>query len=180
MARRPSVGDYIANIKAAAPKMVSGIKELAAAEIKPTVKHAGIGGGLLGGAAVFALTALSILVLAFAFGLSVFFFYVANRGLLVALTLGFLTAGVLLLLLAALLGLLGKTQVEKVKAPTMTIEETKKAINALGNSLTAGVADAKIGVVDRHRAGRPWDEVYSGGATEARYVADPLEIADRI
>lgn len=152
MSSRPTAGDYIENIKTSAPKVVEGIKELAAAELKPAIKHAGLGSGLLSGAVVFAFGAAKLLFLAGGFALSVFFFYVAQCALLVSLTLGFLTMAVLLLLGAVLFILIGKSQIKKVKAPTQTIDEIKAAVSAVSESVSAGSQDAKLGVVDRQGA----------------------------
>lgn len=176
MVQRPSAGQYLTNIKAAATNMVSGIKELASAEVVPAAKHAGVGGGLLAGAGVFALGALRMFILAGGFGLAVFFYYVANRGVLAALALGFVTMGVLALLVAALLGLIGKGQVSKVKAPTATIAEAKASVAALGDAVVSGVNAVELGVVDPENVGRPWLES-GNGATDAKYVADANIVA---
>lgn len=178
MTQRPTAGDYIANIQANAPKMIDGIKELAASEIGPSAKHAGVGGGLLGGAGVFALGGLRSLFLAAGFGLSVFYFYVANRGVLASLALGFLTIALILLLLAGLLALFGRSQLGKVKAPTHTIEETKLVLSSLAQAASDGATDAKMGVSDRHGVGRPWIQDEDVVATEARYLADPNKVSD--
>lgn len=178
MTQRPTAGDFIANIQANAPKMIEGIKEMAASEVGPTAKHAGFGGGLLGGAGVFALGGLRLLFLAAGFGLSVFYFYVANRAVLASLALGFLTLSLILLLLAGLMALLGRSQLLKVKAPTQTIAETKLVITSLAQAASAGAVDAKMGVSDRHGVGRPWAKEEPVAATEARYLADPNTVSD--
>ena len=91
MAERPSAGDYIQVLKTTVPNMVDQIGELAKAELKPAAKHGGIGAGAFGGAAVVGLTVLKLLMLTFAFALSMMYHELAGFNPLTALTLGFLT-----------------------------------------------------------------------------------------
>ena len=143
MSDRPRLGDQIATIKGAIPKMIAGIKELAKAELVPSAKHAGIGGGLFGGAGASAFFAFKCLLWAATFGVANFYHYVAGRDWFTALALAFVTFAVIALVLAAVMGLIGWLQVKKVKMPTATIEETKASISALSSSVTAGLDDVK-------------------------------------
>ena len=143
MSDRPRLGDQIATIKGAIPKMIAGIKELAKAELVPSAKHAGIGGGLFGGAGASAFFAFKCLLWAATFGVANFYHYVAGRDWFTALALAFVTFAVIALVLAAVMGLIGWLQVKKVKMPTATIEETKASISALSSSVTAGLHDVK-------------------------------------
>ncbi|SER94794.1 Putative Holin-X, holin superfamily III [Propionibacterium cyclohexanicum] len=143
MAERPHPSEYLANIKASAPQIVSDIKELASAEIVPSAKHAGIGGGLFSAAGVFALFALNCVLWAAVFGVSNFYHYVAGRDWFTSLALAFITLAVLLLILAALVAIIGYRQLKQVKAPSATIAEAKASISALSSSLSAGARDAK-------------------------------------
>ena len=143
MSDRPRLGDQIATIKGAIPKMIAGIKELAKAELVPSAKHAGIGGGLFGGAGASAFFAFKCLLWAATFGVANFYHYVAGRDWFTALALAFVTFAVIALVLAAVMGLIGWLQVKKVKMPTATIEETKASISALSASVTAGLDDVK-------------------------------------
>ncbi len=123
--------------------MIAGIKELAKAELVPSAKHAGIGGGLFGGAGASAFFAFKCLLWAATFGVANFYHYVAGRDWFTALALAFVTFAVIALVLAAVMGLIGWLQVKKVKMPTATIEETKASISALSSSVTAGLDDVK-------------------------------------
>ena len=87
MSDRPRLGDQIATIKGAIPKMIAGIKELAKAELVPSAKHAGIGGGLFGGAGASAFFAFKCLLWAATFGVANFYHYVAGRDWFTALAL---------------------------------------------------------------------------------------------
>lgn len=109
----------------------------------PSAKHAGIGGGLFGGAGASAFFAFKCLLWAATFGVANFYHYVAGRDWFTALALAFVTFAVIALVLAAVMGLIGWLQVKKVKMPTATIEETKASISALSSSVTAGLDDVK-------------------------------------
>lgn len=143
MAERPSAGDYIRVLKQTVPTMMSQMTELAKAELRPTLKHGGIGAGAFGGAAAIGLIVLKLLMLTAGFALSMFFHEILNRNPLTALTLGFLTTAVLGLVLVAVLALLGKGQISRVSAPTATIAETRATLNNLTNAIELGVTDAK-------------------------------------
>ncbi|WIY82114.1 phage holin family protein [Propionimicrobium sp. PCR01-08-3] len=143
MADRPGIADYIQVLKTTVPTMLSQIKDLAMAELKPAAKHGGIGAGSFIAALVVALTALFLLMLTGGFALSMFFHEIANRNELTALMFGFLTMAVLCLLIVAALALFGKSQVSKVKAPEATIAEAKASIGAVSEAIGRGSADAK-------------------------------------
>src|SRR3954463_10777068 len=94
--------------------------ELAKSELIPSAKQAGIGAGMFGAAGYFAICALSIFYFAAAFGL-------------VAVGLparpAFLIVGAVLLLIAAVLGLIGYTRVKKVKPPEATIANATETVD---------------------------------------------------
>lgn len=90
MATRPSVSDYMRTLRATVPILVSQIKELAIAEMKPSAIHGGIGAGLFGGAGVIGLIVLKFFLFAAAFGMS-FAYYRGGFQHISALALGFLT-----------------------------------------------------------------------------------------
>jgi uncharacterized membrane protein YqjE len=90
--------------------------ELAKVEIKEEVKKAGMGAGLLSGAAIAAL--MSVLLLSFA----------AAWGLAEAVPEGvaFLIVGLVWVAVAAVLGLQGRQRLAQAKGPEQTIEEVKE------------------------------------------------------
>ena len=95
--------------------LVSQEIALAKAEIKREATAAGKGAGLFGGAGVTGLFALLFLSVALAFAL----------GKPTTLGVGFLIVGLLYLVVAAVLALLGKKQVGRVGAPERTIATLK-------------------------------------------------------
>ena len=96
--------------------------ELAKAEIKDDVRHAGVGMGMFVGAAVLAFLASIVLSFAIAYAL---FALGLDRWL------AFLIVGVVYLLVAGLLGFLGSKQVKRVKPPQETIDSTKRTVTVL-------------------------------------------------
>lgn len=169
MAQRPSVIDYVNNLKSEASRLFAGISELAKAEIGPSAKHAGIGGGMLGATAVLGIGMLWLLLFTVGLWLSVLFSKIFDLGVLVSLGWGFTTMLVVAILLVVVFGLIGLAQVKKVKMPEATIAETKASLAALTDSITAGVADARQGV--RNPKGV--------GLASAVVAEEPLESAKR-
>lgn len=145
MAKRPSIGDYLETIKESAPRMLSDIGELAKAEIKPAAKHGGIGAGAFGVAAVFGTALLWILLLVTGFAFAIIFNQAVGMSAVTSLCLGFLCVAGLALVLSAVFGVLGYLQIKKVKAPEMTIAETKASVKAISEAVSNGVRDAQDG-----------------------------------
>jgi hypothetical protein len=141
-----SLGDFVSQIANHGPTMVSRIGELAGAEIKPAVKHAGIGSGLMGAAATVVYGVLKFVGVAIA----VLFAYLYGRltgvSVLMALFLGFITAAVLWFVLALVLGLKGKGQFGKIHGPQLTGEEIKATTETIGQAISAGSTEAKNGL----------------------------------
>jgi Putative Actinobacterial Holin-X, holin superfamily III len=96
---------------------------LAKAEIGADAKKAGAGAGMLAAAATFAFLALILLLIAAAYGL-------VAAGL--APWLAFLIVAAVLLVLGAILALVGKSSISKVKGkPERTIKNAQETIAAL-------------------------------------------------
>ena len=112
-----SLGELVANATKDLSVLVSQEVALAKAEIKKEVAHAGKGAGMLGGAGVTGLFALVFLSIAAAYAIGGIFE--------ISVGWGFLIVGVLYLLAAAVLALLGKKQISKVGAPEKTIATVK-------------------------------------------------------
>lgn len=91
--------------------------ELAKAEIKDDVQHAAKGVGMFAGAGFLALLAVILLSIALALGLD---------ALGLPGWLAFLVVAVLYLVIAGVLGLIGKKQVSKVSPPERTIRTAKE------------------------------------------------------
>ena len=128
MAKRPSIGDYIETIKESAPRMLSDISELAKAELKPAAKHGGIGAGMFAAAGIFGAALLWILLLVAGFGIAIIFNQALGMSAVTSLCIGFGIIAALVLIIVAILALIGWQQVRKVKAPEMTIAETKACL----------------------------------------------------
>ena len=113
---QPSVGELVRQASEHVSTLVRGEVELAKTELTGTAKRAGIGGGLLAGAGVVLL-------------LSVPFLFVVLAEVLVAIGvprwLSYLIVWVLFVIIAVVLGLLGRWWLKKVRKPERTIETVK-------------------------------------------------------
>jgi hypothetical protein len=116
---QPSVGELVRRASENVSTLVRAEIELAKAELSTTVKRAGIGGGMLAGAAV---------VLLF----SVPFLFVVIAEVLVAIGLprwlSYLIVWVFFLLVAGVLALLGQRQLKKMRKPERTLQTTKDTV----------------------------------------------------
>jgi uncharacterized membrane protein YqjE len=113
---QPSVGELVRRASENVSILVRSEIELAKAELSTTVKRAGIGGGMI---------AAAVAILLF----SVPFLFVVIAEGLVALGLprwlSYLIVWVLFLLVAAVLALIGRSQLRKIKPPERTIKTAK-------------------------------------------------------
>jgi hypothetical protein len=136
------VGDIVKSISGDVKLLVRDEIQLAKSELVPAAKNAGIGAGMFGAAAYFAISALLVLYFAAAFGL-------VALGL--SEWLAFLLVGVVLLLIAAVLGLVGFTLIRKVKGPertiasaNATIAELKAAVQRSNNAANAAANGSEV------------------------------------
>jgi hypothetical protein len=111
-----SLGELVATATKDLSLLVSQEVALAKAELKKEVAHAGKGAGMLGGAGFMGLFALIFLSIALAYAISWFG---------IGLGWGFFIVGMLYLVVAAVLALLGKKQISKVGPPEKTIATVK-------------------------------------------------------
>jgi hypothetical protein len=114
---RPTIVDLVRSAAEDGSALVRGEIELAKAEAKQNAQRAGKGAGLFGGAAFLGFTAWFLLTFAAAFGL-------VAAGL--PIWAGLLIVAVVYLLLAGLLGFLGKRELDRVKG----LERTQKNVQA--------------------------------------------------
>ena len=117
----PGVGEIVKNITDDVKLLVRDEVQLAKSELVPAAKNAGIGAGMLGAAGYFAISALLVLYFAAAFGLAE----------VMPTWLAFLIVGVVLLGIAAVLGLIGLMLIRKVKGPKRTIASANATIAEL-------------------------------------------------
>ena len=115
-ASEKSLGELVATATKDLSVLVSQEVALAKAELKKEVAHAGKGAGMLGGAGFLGLFALIFLSIALAYAISWFG---------IGLGWGFFIVGMLYLVVAAVLALLGKKQLSKVGPPEKTIATVK-------------------------------------------------------
>ncbi|MCW2666858.1 MAG: putative integral rane protein [Frankiales bacterium] len=118
-AAEPSLGELVSSATRDLSSLVRQEINLAKVELKREAGNAGKGAGMLGGAGFLGLLALIFLSVAAAHAL----------GRLVNLGTGFLIVGVLYLLVAGVLALLGKKSLSKVGPPGKTIETVKDDIS---------------------------------------------------
>jgi hypothetical protein len=128
-----AVGDIIKGISDDVKLLVRDEVELAKSEMAPTAKRAGMGGGLLGAAAYFGISALGIFYFAAAFGL-------VALGL--SAWLAFLIVSVALFLIAAILGGIGFVIVRKIKGPERTIAQANQTVNEVKGAAERALAAA--------------------------------------
>ena len=127
------VRDIVKSITDDVKLLVRDEIQLAKAELVPAAKNAGIGAGRFGAAGYVAICALSVLYFAAAFGL-------VALGL--STWLSFLIVGVVLLIIAAILGLVGLVLVRKVKGPRRTIANAQTTVAELKAAVQRGNAAA--------------------------------------
>jgi hypothetical protein len=117
-----TVGQLVADATHEMSELVRHEIALAKAELTDDAKQAGIGAGMLGAAAYFGAVAFGIGCVAAGYAL--------HEGAGWPRWLSFLVVAVALLVIAAMLALLGKGRVSKVKPPERTIATTKRTIAA--------------------------------------------------
>jgi uncharacterized BrkB/YihY/UPF0761 family membrane protein len=141
MAEPSDIAEVIKAVQDDITTIVRGEVALVADEIKGEAAKAGIIAGLFGGAGYVAISAVAVLFSAFGFAWSIGYQAWFGLGVLPALFWGFLTMGVLMLLIAGLLGLLG-SRAPKPGAPTRSIEDAKEQVAFVKDTIAQASADA--------------------------------------
>lgn len=134
----------LVDIKDAVSDFVARESELAAAELKPAAKAAGIGAGLFAGAAVFAFHAIWMLVILIALAVGLLLYAVTPLGPWGSFTLGFLISMLVSVAAALVLALLGRNRFRRVKKPDATIAEAKATLDAVVAAVTARKPGADV------------------------------------
>ena len=122
MTQERTIGQLVVDATRDVSDLVRHEIALAKIEIKRDVARAGSGAGLFAAAALFGLVAFILLCFTAAYGL-------VEAGLATWLAFGIVT--VALLLIAAVLVLIGRAQLKKVKPPERTIATSKDSVAAL-------------------------------------------------
>lgn len=121
--------------------IVKGEIDLVKAELAPQAKTAGIGAGLLGGAAYLAIIAGTLIFLALSFLLSLGFMTWFQLPLFGAAAWGFFLTAVVLLLIAGLLALIARQRMVFTK-PERTISQAEQTGAVLSNAVKGAIAEA--------------------------------------
>ena len=122
MAEERTLGQLVAQASDDLSGIVRAEMALAKAELRADAKNAALGGGLFGAAGYLGLLASILLVIAAAYGL-------VAAGL--SPWLAFLIVAVVLLVLAGILALVGKSRLGKLGPPERTIRSAKGTIAAV-------------------------------------------------
>jgi hypothetical protein len=128
------VGDIIKDISDDVKLLVRDEIELAKSELIPSAKQAGLGAGLFGAAGYLAVTAMLLM------------FFAASYGLVAAGLpewLAFLIVGSVLLVVAAILALIGRSRVKKAKPPERTIASATRTVDEVKAAAQGALAAAK-------------------------------------
>lgn len=143
MADQPAISDVVRDITADIRTIVRGEIELAKAEVVPGAKKAGVGAGLLAGAAVFGLIALNVLFVCLGF-LFTNLFWGHTATPIGAFGFGFLCAAGVYLLIALVLAGIGFLNVKKLKKPDAAIAQANKSAGAVGNAVNRGLSEVRM------------------------------------
>ncbi|MEL4503628.1 phage holin family protein [Luteococcus sp. H138] len=150
MAERQNPMTVVNNLVTDTKAVVLDNLALAKAEVTPSAKAAGVGGGMFGAAGYLAANAASLLFLAGGFGFAKLFSGLLNWGPLPSIALGFVAMALVLLLLAGILAMIGKSKMKQVKPPEQAIKEAKVTAETVKQSLASGVNEVNANVRDRH------------------------------
>ena len=122
MTQERTIGQLVVDATRDVSDLVRHEIALAKIEVKRDVARAGSGAGLFAAAALFGAVAFILLCFTAAYGL-------VEAGLATWMAFGIVTLA--LLLIAALLALVGRVQLKKVKPPERTISTSKDSVAAL-------------------------------------------------
>lgn len=117
-----SIGQLVSDVSTDLTQIVRGEVELAKAEIKADLQHAGKGAGMFAGAGVFAAYGFGLLLLGLAGVIAIWLSWWA----------GLLIVAAVLFIVAAVLALIGKKAMSKVKGkPEKTIGNAQQTVEVL-------------------------------------------------
>jgi len=121
-----STADLVREVTELVPRLVQEEMALAKAELTEKGKHAGVGAGLFGSGGLFAFFAVALLITAAVLGLAE----------VVPAWASALIIAAVLLVIAGILALLGRSQVKKAvpPVPTKAVDSTKQDVQAVKES----------------------------------------------
>ncbi|MDR1355002.1 MAG: phage holin family protein [Propionibacteriaceae bacterium] len=153
----------------------AGVKDLAAAELKPAIKAGAVGTGLFGATATVGLAALRFGLLTLALLFAYLYTAIFDVSYPVGLIFGFGTMALFGLLITVAFAVLGARQFKKVSGPREALQQVRETVLAVTNAATAGGAAAKAGVnVSASNLAAPAQTVFTSDEPPANYVSDPL------
>ncbi|MCL2470700.1 MAG: phage holin family protein [Propionibacteriaceae bacterium] len=138
MSSPSEVSDLVNSIVADVRVIISDEIALAKAEIKPSIKRAGIGSGLFGAAGYFAISATIVLWFTIAAGFAWLYASTTRLSPWACVFWGTLMAVFLLLVAAAVFVFLGGKSFSRIKAPEKTPESVGKTIAAVLSGVDDG------------------------------------------
>ncbi|MDR2619696.1 MAG: phage holin family protein [Propionibacteriaceae bacterium] len=172
------VAQNITTIMTDGPAVLAGVKDLAAAELKPAVKAGAVGTGLFGATATVGLAVLRFALLTFAFLFSYLYTVIFDVSYPAGLIFGFATMTLLALAVTVVFALMGSKQFKKVHGPKAALEQLRESILAVTNAAAAGSTEAAAGIHPAAPAdattAAPVVADSAGDEPPANYVTDPL------
>lgn len=129
-----SLAEILKNISGEVKSLVRSEVALAKSELVPSAKNAGVGAGMLGGAGYFALNGMTLLYVAASLGI---------WKLGVPIALAFVIVGVVLLIIAGVLALIGRSALKKVHPPEQTVAQAQESVAAVKGAISRATAAAK-------------------------------------
>ena len=139
MSQTQDLKSQVSTLVDAVKALAIGWKDKAIAQAKPKAKSAGILGGSFGAAAYLAVKAFWLLLLAGSAGFGAL--YSRFMGPWAATALGLVTMAVILLLLAAILALVGRSQIPELKKKVDISEDVKIGAETVKSGIEKGKAD---------------------------------------
>ncbi len=141
MSQTQDLKSQVSTLVDAVKALAMGWKDKAIAQAKPKAKSAGILGGALSAAGLFAIKAISLLVLAAAAAFGALYSSVMNPW--AATALGLVTVAVILLVLAAILALVGRSQIAELKKKVDISEDVKIGAETVKSGIEKGKAEVE-------------------------------------
>jgi len=132
--KAPGVGDILSDIQAEISTLIKGEVELAKKELVPSARNGGIGAGLFSGALYFVLNALILLFIAGSLAIW--------KWLNLPIALGFVIMAGVLIVVAAIFGLIGLVLVKRVKGPEQAIAQGQRTADSVKAAIARGNAAA--------------------------------------
>lgn len=141
MSQTQDLRSQVTTLVDAVKALAVGWKDKAIAQAKPKAKSAGILGGTFGAAGMFAVKAVSLLVLAAAAGFGALYSTAMNPW--AATALGLVTVAVILLVLAAILALVGRSQIPELTKKVDISEDMKLGAETVKSGIEKGKAEVE-------------------------------------